>query len=321
MKIEAGGAAFMPCGDRFVPEGYRTGLGPEQQMAELAKVKGLSGVPVWFPSPLADDRGKLKKMMADANLQVASVATDTYTTAYWKDGTLASRDAKKRKEMIRLIQDAMDFCHEMNGADVLIWLAHDGYDYPFEDDYRVRRDYIVDGLREIVSYRSDVNVTIEYKTKEPRTHQYISTAEAGLLLCAEINQPNFGVVLDLGHSLFAGENPAEKVALLDQYKRLFHIHLNDNYRGWDDDLLLGSVHFWETLDFFYWLNKVGYDGWYTIDIWPTRIDGMKSLQESVDRTYHFMELAKKLPYEEIKRLEEENSTMDLLKLLREMAIK
>ncbi len=103
---------------------------------------------------------------------------------------------------------------------------------------------MVEGLREAASYRRDVNLTIEYKTKEPRTYQYISNAAKSLLLCEEIGATNLGVVLDLGHSLFAGENPAESVALLERYKRLFHVHLNDNYRSWDDDLLLGSVHFW-----------------------------------------------------------------------------
>jgi sugar phosphate isomerase/epimerase len=321
MKIEAGGAAFSPCGDRFVPEGYRTGLSPEQQMEGLAKIRGLSGVPVWYPSPLAADVPKLLKMMKQVNLKVATVSPDTYTSAHWKDGTLASRDPKIRNEMIRLIKDSMDFCHDVDGSDVLVWLGHDGYDYPFEDNYQTRWEFIVESLKEITSYRSDINVTVEYKTKEPRTHQYISTVSASLLLCQEINLPNFGVVLDLGHSLFAGENPAESVALLDRYKRLYHVHLNDNYRSWDDDLLLGSVHFWETLEFFYWLNKVGYDGWYTIDIWPTRLDGLKALQESVDRTVYFMELAKGLPYDEINRMQAENNTMDLMTLLRNYALK
>ncbi|MGI6113727.1 MAG: sugar phosphate isomerase/epimerase family protein [Mahellales bacterium] len=320
MKIEAAGAAFSPCGDRFVPTGYREGLEFKRQLGKLSKIKGLKGVPIMYPMDF-DDPVKLKATLKEFDLEVATVCPDTYTEACWKDGTLASRDPSIRKKIIRRIKDSMDFCHEVNGADILLWLAHDGYDYPFEDDYRTRWDYITEGLREIASYRDDVKVTIEYKTKEPRTHQYIATVGKSLLLVQEINLPNLGVVLDLGHSLFAGENPAESVALLDRYKRLYHIHLNDNYRGWDDDLLLGSVHFWETIEFFYWLNKINYDGWYTIDIWPTRIDGMKALQESVTRTIGFMNLAKNLPYEEIKKIQEKNATMDLMELLRSVCLK
>lgn len=60
----------------------------------------------------------------------------------------------------------------------------------------------------------------------------------------------------------AYENPAETVALLKRYgDKLFHVHMNDNYRYWDDDMIVGSVHTIETLEFFYWLQRTGYDGW------------------------------------------------------------
>lgn len=320
MKIEAGTAPFACLGDRFVPGGYMKGLEPERQFEEVVKTKGLTGVCYMFPNEQPDPV-KLKKRMEEFNLKVGTICPDTYTTAYWKNGTLTNRDPKLRKEIIKTIKDSMDYCHEAGGADILLWLAHDGYDYMFEDDYRVRWDYLVDGLKEVASYRNDVKVTIEYKTKEPRTYQYISNVGKSLLLCNEVGAANFGVVLDIGHALFAGENPAESVALLDKYKRLFHVHLNDNYRSWDDDLLLGSIHFWETLEFFFWLNKVGYDGWFTIDIWPTRTDGRKSLDESIERANLFMSLAKSLPYDEIKKMQHSNSTMDIMKLLREHVLK
>ncbi|MCL2744406.1 MAG: DUF4962 domain-containing protein, partial [Planctomycetaceae bacterium] len=89
-------------------------------------------------------------------------------------------------------------------------------------------------------------------------------------------------------------NPAEAVAICHSYDRLFHIHLNDNYRSWDDDLIVGSIHFWETLELFWVLSDIRYDGWFTIDIWPSRLDGNKAIQESIDRTLMFADLAKKL---------------------------
>lgn len=320
MKIEAAGAGFSPCGDRFVPGGYRVGLDFEGQVEQLSKIEGLTGLPLMYPLDYTST-SRLKELVKKYNLQIGTICPDTYAKAEWKDGSLASRDASVRKKIIKTIKESMDFCNDFNGDDILLWLAHDGYDYAFEDDYRVRWDYIIDGLREVSSYRKDVRVTIEYKAKEPRIHQYVSNAGKSLLICEEINNPNLGVVLDIGHSLQAGENPAESVALLDRYKRLFHIHLNDNYRSWDDDLLLGSVHFWETLEFFYWLDRVGYDGWYVIDIWPARIDGFKALQESVRRTQQLMQLAKSLPYDQLKKMQDDNATMDIMELLRKQILK
>jgi sugar phosphate isomerase/epimerase len=320
MKIEASGASFSSCSDRFVVSGYRRGLTPLEQLDELAKIEGLTGIPVMYPLEF-ENTNIIKGKLNNIGKKVGTIAPDTYIDPIWKDGSLTSRNPEIRKRMITLIKESMDLCHELDGADVLLWLAHDGYDYPFEDDYNLRWGYLLDGLAEAASYRKDVKVTIEYKAKEPRTHQYISDVGKSLLICEELKLSNLGIVVDIGHSLFGGENPAEAVELAARYNRLFHIHMNDNYRSWDDDLLVGSVHFWETLEFFYALNKIGYDGWFTIDIWPSRVDGFKALQESVTRVKMFDKMAKKLPYNEIKQLQRENKTMDIMTILRETCLK
>jgi len=43
----------------------------------------------------------------------------------------------------------------------------------------------------------------------------------------------------------AFENPAEAVYLLASSGKLYHTHFNDNYRDWDHDMIVGSVHLWE----------------------------------------------------------------------------
>lgn len=316
MKIETAGVAFSPCSDRFVFEGYREQMPIERIFEELGKIDGISGIPYLYPLDIKNAE-EIEKFRKITGKPVGTICPDTYIQRKWKNGTLASRDPKIRKEAVKIIKESMDLCYEVNGADILLWLAHDGYDYPFEDDYITRWEYLVEGLKEVASHRSDVKVTIEYKSKEPRTHQYISDAGKSLLLCQEVGCDNLGIVIDFGHSIFAGENPAEVVDLVSRYNKLFHIHMNDNYRSWDDDLLIGSVHFWETLEFFYRLNKVNYDGWYVIDIWPSRVDGIKALSESIKRIKYFDKLAKQLPKDQIKQMQDENRTMDIMELLRE----
>ncbi len=314
MKIEAAPVPFSKMQDRFIGKPYQEGLKPIQQLEEMAKIKGMSGFPVMYPSPYGDGK-QTAKLFKSFGLSVGTVCPDVYLDPRFKNGTLTCMDKNMRKEMVKTIQESMDFCAEAGGVDILLWLAHDGYDYPFEDDYQVKWSYLIESLVEITGYRKDVKVTIEYKMKEPRTHQYISTVGKSLVICNEVGASNFGVALDYGHALYAGENPAESAALLKRYDKLFHVHLNDNYRGWDDDLMVGSVTFWETLEFFYWLHKIDYDGWYTIDIWPSRSDGVKALQESIIRANRFMEIASNLPYEEFKRMQNENAVMDIMHLL------
>ena len=54
--------------------------------------------------------------------------------------------------------------------------------------------------------------------------------------------PNVGVTIDVGHSLEAYENVAEAICAAASRGLLFHMHINDNYRLWDDDMITGSIH-------------------------------------------------------------------------------
>jgi hypothetical protein len=72
------------------------------------------------------------------------------------------------------------------------------------------------------------------------------------------------------------------VLLSDFGRKLFHMHFNDNYRAWDDDMIVGSVHFVEFLELLYWLKEVGYEGWYSMDQYPYREDGQGALRGSVE---------------------------------------
>ena len=69
--------------------------------------------------------------------------------------------------------------------------------------------------------------------------------------------------------------------LLIDHGLLWGMDVNDNYRGWDDDMMVGSVHsvcFIETL---YWLDRCGYDGWYSMDQYPYREDAVGAISESI----------------------------------------
>ena len=72
---------------------------------------------------------------------------------------------------------------------------------------------------------------------------------------------------------------AQSAALLHQYDKLDYIHLNDNYRTWDDDLMFGSVHLVEALELIYWLERMGYQGWLTLDIYPCRENGVEAANQ------------------------------------------
>jgi xylose isomerase len=80
----------------------------------------------------------------------------------------------------------------------------------------------------------------------------------------------------------ASENVAESAVLLQHYgNKLFHMHFNDNYRTWDDDMIVGSLHMVEYFELLFWLKETHYEGWYSMDQYPYREDGAAAVGESV----------------------------------------
>jgi xylose isomerase len=88
-----------------------------------------------------------------------------------------------------------------------------------------------------------------------------------------------GVLIDIGHAIQGSENVAYSAALLSRYGKLDYLHLNDNHGDWDEDLMVGSVHLVHYLELVYWLKRVGYKGWLTLDIFPYREDGVRAATE------------------------------------------
>jgi len=115
-----------------------------------------------------------------------------------------------------------------------------------------------------------------------------------LWLTKKLGKDNVGVLVDFGHSLMSKENPAEVISILGEEKKLFGIHLNDAYREWDDDLVVGSVNLWDTLEFIYYLDKIGYEGWLSFDIFPFRMDASRAVELCVESTDNLIGLAEKI---------------------------
>lgn len=320
LKIDSGTASFSPCMDRFVPDGYRPDISMEQRIAAAGRIRGLTAVALGYPSQMEDPQA-IKALASEHGLGIGMVEVALYPDARWRQGSFTSPDPARRAESLQLTKQAMDVVAEVGAADVQLWLGQDGFDYPFQADYPTKWAQLIDGIGEAAAYRSDVRITVEYKCKEPRSRCHIATAGVDLLLAREINLPNVGITLDLGHSLMAGENPAEAACLCLRHGRLFHLHLNDCFREWDHDLVPASVHLWETLELFYWLRRHQWDGWFGIDIYPYRDDGATAMQHTVDTIYRMYELAGKLEATDLYELQQRADALAIQRLLQEQILR
>jgi xylose isomerase len=268
------------CLDRYCPE-YAKPFTTAELFERATQIDLVTGVDLVATPGLLTDREIVKDCVKKYNLKVVSIAADTFTQACWKQGSLSCSDPQVRAAALGHAEEVIAFCRELDCDMLTFWLGQDGYDYIFQADYLAERQYLIDSLRTLCKKYPDMTVALEYKLKEPRTHSYVSTVTMAILLCEATSCANCKVIIDYGHALLGYENPAESVAILKQFgDRLCHIHINDNYRLWDDDMIVGSVHTLEYLEFFYWLRRTGYKGWMTIDQFPYREDGKDAVEES-----------------------------------------
>jgi xylose isomerase len=250
-----------------------------------------------------DNVEEIRRYFERYHLRVASVIPDHFGTAEWGRGSFSSKDPAIRKRAVQTTKAMMDIAADLGGDTVSLWPGQDGFDYSFQSDYLTERGWINDGIRECALHRSDIRIALEYKPKEPRTHSYINTVGTALLIVQAVGLPNVGVTVDVGHSLNAYENPADAIAMLKMHNdRLFHLHLNDNYRHWDDDMIVGSVHTIEYLELLYWLRRTGYHGWYSMDLYPYREVGAKAVAESIAWIEGLVQILEQLGEAEIERV-------------------
>ncbi len=287
------------CSDRFC-SAYGKPYSMEELFERVASVGGITGVDLVGTPDIIDNLGKVKACLKSTGLTVVSIVPDLFSPAGFRQGTYSSIDPEIRSEAIAHTKRAIDAASELGCSLVAPWPGQDGYDYLFQADYETERTLFEDAIKELCDYNKDIRIGLEYKPKEPRNRCYASTAAVTLLMLMQTGASNCGIVLDYGHALYAYENPAEVVALLHKYgDRLMHIHINDNYRYWDDDMIAGSVHTLEYLEFFYWLRRTDYSGWITIDQFPYREDGRDAIAESAAWLIKFHEIIEKADATEI----------------------
>ncbi len=319
LKFGACLPTFASCADRYCLSGYGPQRSLEEMFQRASQVKDLKGVELVGNWHLNDDNfGYIKETLQKYNLEVCMMVPDLWTQAKWGKGSFASRDKSIREAAVKEVKKVMDMAAEIGCDKVDVWLGQDGFDYSFQGDFLEDWNNIVECTRQVANHRSDIKVCIEYKLKEPRTHCYINSAAKALLLINEIQKENVGILLDVGHSIAALENPAEAAALISRYKdKLFYIHLNDNYRLWDDDMMFGAVNIPVLMEFLYWIEVIGYDDYYTLDIFPYREDGIKAAVESIEMTKALKGLITKVGKERIKKIIAEGDATQSVRMVRE----
>jgi sugar phosphate isomerase/epimerase len=319
LRFSANINTFNACADRYVLSGYGQRLTSEELIQAATRVEGLTGVEVVGMWHVNDDNlATVHRRIKDAGLEVTCVTPDIWASGKWGWGSFAANDPAIRRDAIHEVKKSMEWAKQMNCQVVDLWFGQDGYDYPLQADYPAAWDRIIEGTIECAEHVPDVRLVVEYKPKEPRTHCFIGTVGKTLLLIEKVNKPNVGAMIDVGHTLMAYENIAESAALLHYFgRKLYYMHFNDNWRLWDDDMTVGSVHTIEMLELLYWLDRLDYDGWYALDIFPYREDGVRAASESIRWIKGLHGLLDKMGRDRIGQVVASGDAMEASALIRE----
>jgi len=319
LRFSANINTFNACADRYVLSGYGKRLTSEELIQAATRVDGLTGVEVVGMWHVNDDNlAHVHRQIKDAGLEVTCVTPDIWASGKWGWGSFAANDPHIRRDAVHEVKKSMEWAKQMNCQVVDLWFGQDGYDYPLQADYPAAWDRIIEGTIECAEHVPDVRLVIEYKPKEPRTHCFIGTVGKTVLLIEKVNKPNVGAMIDVGHTLMAYENIAESAALLHYFgRKLYYMHFNDNWRLWDDDMTVGSVHTVEMLELLYWLDRLDYDGWYALDIFPYREDGVRAASESIRWIKGLHGLLDKMGRDRIGQVVASGDAMEASALIRE----
>ena len=243
---------------------------PRREFAEClalaASVPGIDGVEVVYPQDFGGKLPQTVKTIKDSGLAVSAVNLNVKGDDCYRAGSFTNPDAKVRAHAVAEMKTALDLAAELGAGMITCCPLIDGHNYAFQADYLKQWAWLEEGLAEAGRHRSDVRISLEYKLNESRNYCLLSDVGRTLLLCERLGGGNFGVTMDAGHAFIAKETPAESLCLTAQMNRLFYVHLNDNGREWDWDMIPGTVNLWDLVEMMYYLDRLNWDGWLAYDV-------------------------------------------------------
>lgn len=315
--VSAGAWMFGSFVDRYATDGY----GPEVSMPEAvrraAAVDGLVALDLNYPFWGGASLNDMKAALDETGLRALAITPEIYTRQF-RTGALTSPDAATRRRALDLIAEATEVGLGLGVDYMKIWPGQDGFDYPLQSDPRRLWELSVEGMRVMAARYPEIPFAIEYKPKEPRTHMLFSDAARTLLAIDEIGLDNVGVLIDFGHSMYAGESPAAAAELCLARNRLIDIDLNDNFRSWDDDMTVGAVHLTETFEFLFTLVRAGWSKPWKLDQFPFREEPVAAASASIEMLRRLLGLIGKLDVDALEHAREQQDALAAQRLLNEL---
>jgi ribokinase len=262
---------------------------PKDFVQRQASIKGLTCVDFNYPQHFHLWSVEEAKEALDSAGLVAGAVCLRFPNDFAR-GAMNHPDSEMRARSVQLTKEAAGVAKALGCQEVVVWSAFDGYDYPFQVNYDAKWQELVHGFRECCDAFPDIKFSIEYKPTDEHTRFFtVPSTGAALLLAMEVDRPNFGLTLDVGHMLMTGENPGQSIAMATRARKLFGIQLNDGFTrlAAEDGLMFGSVHPSMALEIMYQLRRGKFDGHVYFDTFPQRSDPVQEAEYNIERVKAF----------------------------------
>ncbi len=279
-------------------------------------VASLSSVDLNYPEHLEKLSGQdLRKCLMDSNLALNGFSMRYNGDPMFKLGAFSNPIAHVRETAVMMTCKAADLLQELGGKVLTLWMATDGFDYPLQVDYQKSWQLEVEGIRRIAERNPAIDISIEYKPNDPRAFSFINSIGTTLLIIKDVGLPNIGVTIDFCHSLCAGEQPAFAAVLASRYSKLLGIHLNDGYARVDDGLMVGSNHFYQTLELLYYLFDLGFRGVIYLDTFPRNENPVEECRQNVTMIRRMINMIESMGKDVISKIMADHDALSLQRLL------
>jgi xylose isomerase len=298
-KNSVGVWAFGPAVTRFVPPGYHPEAAAEPMVDKTRRVaEGLSdlldGLEYHYPGEVNEDNvEEILSVLQDHGMDLPVVAAGLHTDPAYSLGAFISPDDSLRRGGIDTLKRGVDLCGQV-GASFIIWPGAEGYNYTFQRPYAQAWRAFVEGVAEVTDHANErsVKVFLEHKNSEPAMKILMQNIGMTLFTIQKVNAlgvdtQNLLVNMDWQHLIMNGESLAEYADLLASEHKLGHQHGNDGWGTFDDDNVVGTNFFVQTLELAQTLQDVGYgeDGELIgFDLYPYTENQVDVYGEPIHRT-------------------------------------
>jgi xylose isomerase len=307
VKNSIGIWGFGPAVTRFMTEGYHPEAAGEDVVTRAARAaEGLDdlidGFELHYPGEI-NEANLPALQRALGNKDVYGVAGGLHADPRFALGGFTNPDPALRAQAVAIIKAAIDLAAGI-GAKLLLWPGGEGYNYPFQVDYVTVWEQMIAAVQEIVEHANArrVPVLLEHKNSEPAMKILMRDIGMTMFIISSVKErrtdvANVKINMDWMHLIMNGEPLAEYAALLSHRGLLGHNHANAGWGVFDDDNMVGTSYFMQTLALAVELQDAGYGSKgerIGYDLYPYTEDPVAAARRSILQWEFIDQLAAKI---------------------------